>query len=182
MSCPVLSTQASDRLHLPPYKRNGDDELSSGLDHDMCMQAANGQPRFALGGASSAFGQYHEAAQQQNLGGSKLYGPGTSAKAQQPALFKQGPQQQQESEESMSQQLQISSSSDGAGQTAEASAALQSLYEMARSGQQDGASSRAPSTRMHKLTEQEAQPEGRAAGPCSVLCITSRLHWLAAYC
>ena len=130
------------------------------------MQAANGQPRFALGGASSAFGQYHEAsaaAQQQNLGGSKLHGLGGAAKAQQPALFKQGAQQQQDSEESMSQQLQISSSSDGAGQTAEASAALQSLYEMARSGQQDGASSRAPSTQMHKLAEQDTQPEGEAA-------------------
>ena len=136
----------------------------------MCMQAANGQPRFALGGASSAFGQYHEAAQQQNPGGSKLYGLGASAKAQQPALFKQGaPQQQQESEESMSQQLQISSSSDGAGQTAEASAALQSLYEMARSGQQDGASSRAPSTQMHKLAERDAQPGGRAPVLCCVV-------------
>ena len=148
----------------------------------MCMQAANGQPRFALGGASSAFGQYHEAAQQQNPGGSKLYGLGASAKAQQPALFKQGPQQQQESEESMSQQLQISSSSDGAGQTAEASAALQSLYEMARSGQQDGASSRAPSTQIHKLAEQDPQPEGRAACLCSVLCIPSCHYWGAMYC
>lgn len=148
----------------------------------MCMQAANGQPRFALGGASSAFGQYHEAAQQQNLGGSKLYGLGPPAKAQQPALFKQGAAQQQESEESMSQQLQISSSSDGAGQTAEASAALQSLYEMARSGQQDGASSRAPSTQMHKLAERDAQPEGRPAGPCSIFCIPNRHHWGDTYC
>lgn len=45
----------------------------------------------------------------------------------------------------MSQQPQISSSSsEGAGQTAEASAALQSLYKFAGSPQQDGASSRAP--------------------------------------
>ena len=54
----------------------------------------------------------------------------------------------------MSQQPQISSSSsEGAGQTAEASAALQSLYKFAGSSQQDGASSRAPGLMSYRRPE-----------------------------
>ena len=121
------------------------------------LQAANGQPRFALGGATSAFGQYNEASA---AGASQHSGSRfphlAQAPARQPALFKRGGAQRQESEESMSQQPQISSSSsDGAGQTAEASAALQSLYKFARSSQQDGASSRAPSGMTYRRPEKE---------------------------
>lgn len=104
------------------------------------VQAANGQPRFALGGASSAFGQYHEGGTSQQPG-SRLQGMAGQSAGRQPALFKGG-SRQQDSEESMSQQLQISSSSDGGNQTAEASAALQSLYEIARGSQPDGATSK----------------------------------------
>lgn len=60
----------------------------------------------------------------------------------------------------MSQQPQISSSSsDGPGQTAEASAALQSLYDFARSSQQDGASSKAPGGISHKRAEKDETAE-----------------------
>ena len=138
------------------------------------MQAANGQPRFALGGATSAFGQYNEASA---AGASQHSGSRfpnlAQAPARQPALFKRGPQRQ-ESEESMSQQPQISSSSsDGAGQTAEASAALQSLYNFARSSQQDGASSRAPRVTTYSRPEkiETARPspaadQGALLYPC----------------
>lgn len=124
------------------------------------MQAANSQPRFALGGGSSAFGQYNEGSTGNPLQqpSSRFLGVGGQAPAKRPALFKRGAQQQ-ESEESMSQQPQISSSSDGAGQTAEASAALQSLYEMARSSQQDGASSRAPHAASRRRNEKEYHSE-----------------------
>ncbi len=89
----------------------------------------------------------------------------------------QGRPQPQTSEESMSQQPQISSSSsEGAGQTAEASAALQSLYEIARSSQHDGASSRAPRLNYRRAEKDDkperspaSDPEGRYAE--ALLCI-----------
>lgn len=60
----------------------------------------------------------------------------------------------------MSQQPQISSSSsDGAGQTAEASAALQSLYDFARSSRQDGASSKAPGGVSYRRAEKDEMAE-----------------------
>ena len=125
------------------------------------MQAANGQPRFALGSATSAFGQYNEAAAAgpAQHSGSRFPNPRGQMQSRQPALFKGGPQLQA-SDESMSQQPQISSSSsDGAGQTAEASAALQSLYNFARSSQQDGASSRAPGVMGYRRAEEDEATE-----------------------
>ena len=125
------------------------------------MQAANAQPRFALGSATSAFGQYNDssAAGPSQHSGSRFQNHRGQMQSRQPALFKGGPQLQA-SEESMSQQPQISSSSsDGAGQTAEASAALQSLYKFARSSQHDGASSRAPGAMSYRHAENDEGPE-----------------------
>lgn len=132
------------------------------------MQAANGQPHFALGSATSAFGQYNDLATGPSQHpGSKVPSMGGLMHSRQPALFKGSPQSQT-SEESMSQQPQISSSSsEGAGQTAEASAALRSLYEIARSSQHDGASSRAPRLnyrRAEKVDKPERSPASDPEG------------------
>ena len=144
---------------------------------DCCgrVQAANGQPRFALGGACSAFGQYHEAGPSPQPG-SRLQGMGGQSAGRQPALFKGG-SRQQDSEESMSQQPQISSSSDGGNQTAEASAALQSLYEIARGSQRDGATSKPLGGASYRRAE-KGQPEPSAGRDHSGVCC----QWHDALC